>query len=678
MFKIVALSLFAFWLFPPLPLRSQESDPRKLFAQGYTLFSEGNLAQSEKVLLEALGRESPLKDYCLYFLGMIFLERGEPDGARQYFDRIKDSFPRSIWFSQAVLQSAKIFMKEEDYSKAIAKLTAFRARTTKQEIAGETLYLLGRSYELQGHVSQAHSLYQELRRFAPLSRWTAKAKREMRKLRELYPRLFDLTTVDALAHEAEFLVRERDYDEAEKVYLKILDLTPQLNQRPGFLMGLADVYRRLRKRGKAIPILTEIVKTYSDEPEAPRALYHLARIYWNRDDNLKALEHFTQLKERYAASRFADFAHYATARIHESLDKWDDALRLYESFFRQFPRSRLQAEAQWRMAWLHYTQGDLNRAHDAFSRVTRVKGKRRFKIAALYWQARTAARTERSEEAKRIFLQIVNRQEDSYYKLLAARRLEKMGVVEEKKADSSRLLDATLTPSPEVIFHLARAKALAEVSLNHLAVAELDEIQNRHSGDPLLTLALVREYARNYAYTQSVALAYRINSYSAELERYRYPLAYWKIIRKHSEERGLDPFLVLALIRQESLFDPKAVSPATASGLMQLLPSTAVQTAGQLGLSPVQPENLFEPDLNLTLGTHYLKGLLQRYSNNVIRALAAYNAGENAVARWEQQSQVEDDEEFIERITYRETRLYVKLVLRNHSTYRRIYGGHLR
>jgi soluble lytic murein transglycosylase len=162
------------------------------------------------------------------------------------------------------------------------------------------------------------------------------------------------------------------------------------------------------------------------------------------------------------------------------------------------------------------------------------------------------------------------------------------------------------------------------------------------------------------------------------LERYRYPLAYWEMIRKISEERGLDPFLVLALIRQESLFDPKAVSPATASGLMQLLPSTAVQTAGQLGLSPVQPENLFEPDLNLTLGTHYLKGLLQRYSNNVIRALAAYNAGENAVARWEQQSQVEDDEEFIERITYRETRLYVKLVLRNHSTYRRIYGGHLR
>lgn len=676
MLKILALSLFAFWLFVPFPVRAQESDPRVLFAEGYTLFSKGDLAQSEKVLLKALELESPLKDYCLYFLGMIFLEREEPDRARQYFDRIKDSFPRSVWSPQAELQSAKIFMKEENYPKAIAKLTALRARTTKQEIAGEALYRLGQCFELQGHVSQAHSLYQELRRFAPLSPWTAQAKREIRKLRGLYPRLFDLTTVEALAGEAEALLRERDYDEAENVYLKILDLVPQLNHRPGFLMGLADVYRHLRKRGNAVPILTEIVKNYSDDPEAPRALYHLARIYWNRDDNLKALNYFTQLKERYAKSPFADFAHYASARIHESLSKWDAALSLYESFIRQFPRSRLREEAQWRMAWLHYTQGDFNRAHDAFYRVTQVKGKDRYKTAALYWQARSAARTERSEDAKQIFLRIVNDQEDSYYGLLAARRLEMMGIVEEKKADPSRLSDSTLTPSPEVLFHLARAKTLAEVSLNHLAVAELDEIRNGNSGDPLLTLALVREYARNHAYNQSVALADRLDSYSAELERYRYPLAYWEMIRKISEERELDPFLVLALIRQESFFDPKAVSPASASGLMQLLPSTAVRTAVELGLSPPQSENLFEPDLNLTLGTHYLKRLLQRYSNNVIKALAAYNAGENALARWERQIQAEDDEEFIERITYRETRLYVKLVLRNRSTYRRIYGSH--
>jgi TolA-binding protein len=374
--------------------------------------------------------------------------------------------------------------------------------------------------------------------------------------------------VEALAREAESLLRERDYDEAKNVYLKILDLTPRRDHRAGFLMGLADVYRHLRKRGKAIPILTEIIKTYSDDPEAPRALYHLARIFWNRDDNLKALDYFTQLKERYAKSPFADFAHYASARIHESLGKREEALSLYESFFRQFPHSRLQEEAQWKTAWLHYTQGDFNRAHDAFYRVTQVKGKDRYKIAALYWQARSAARTERSEEAKRIFLQIVNGQEDGYYGLLAARRLEMMGVVEEKKADPSRLVDSTLT------------------------------IQNRNSGDPLLTLALVREYARDHAYSQSVALANRLDSYSAELERYRYPLAYWEMIRKISEERELDPFLVLALIRQESFFDPNAVSPASASGLMQLLPATAVRTAVELGLSPPQPEQLLRDGSN--------------------------------------------------------------------------------
>ena len=182
-----------------------------------------------------------------------------------------------------------------------------------------------------------------------------------------------------------------------------------------------------------------------------------------------------------------------------------------------------------------------------------------------------------------------------------------------------------------------------------------------------------QEYARNGAYPRSVGLANQISLLSDELNRYRYPLAFWATIRKIAQERDLDPYLVLALIRQESIFDPRALSPASAFGLMQLLPSTAVRTAAQLGLPPPPPENLYEPELNLTLGTHYLKELLRRYPNNPAKALAAYNAGENAVARWEKQIAAEDEEEFIERIPYRETRLYVKLVLRNHRIYRRIY-----
>ena len=106
---------------------------------------------------------------------------------------------------------------------------------------------------------------------------------------------------------------------------------------------------------------------------------------------------------------------------------------------------------------------------------------------------------------------------------------------------------------------------------------------------------------------------------------------------------------------------------------MQLLPSTAARAARRIGLTPPSNEKLFEPEANLTLGTQYLKDLLRRYSNNWFKAIAAYNAGEAAVDRWEKEIATDDIEEFVERIPYVETRGYVKLVMRNHRIYKKLY-----
>jgi soluble lytic murein transglycosylase len=113
-----------------------------------------------------------------------------------------------------------------------------------------------------------------------------------------------------------------------------------------------------------------------------------------------------------------------------------------------------------------------------------------------------------------------------------------------------------------------------------------------------------------------------------------------------------------------------------ALGLMQLIPPTARRVARQIGVPPPAQEQLFEADINLTLGTQYLKDLLQRYSNSWPKAIAAYNAGEAAVDRWEREIGADDIEEFVERIPYVETRGYVKLVLRNHRIYKRLYDQH--
>ncbi len=671
----LALFLFLLCAAAPRHLHSQEQEPRELFARAYSLFSQGHLGPAEELFRKTLDAEFLLEDYSLYFLGVISSSRGQLENSRRYLSRLKQAFPASAWSVQADLELAKLSLAEANYRQAGAELQLLRTRKARKEIADESLYLLGSIHELLGEWSQAYSYYQELRRAAPLSPWAATARREVRRLREQQPRPFGLNTVDALAGEAELLSREREYTEAEKIYRQLLDQVPKGPLRPYFLSSLANVYRAARKREEAIPVLSEILKRYPSSPQAPAALYRLAEIYWNRDENEKALEYFTQLRDRYARNSFNDPAYLASARIYESLGRPDDAARLYRDFGKRFPDSPQREEAQWRLAWVHYLRRDYDRAYSAFGSLAADKGDGRYKTGALFWQARAAQKTARADEAQRIFLQILNAQEESYYKGPALRWLEKMGVaVEDKKAASPDLAPGTAPSfSVDQSFHLSRAQELARLSLNQLAIAELDEIRNSIQDDLPAKLALMREYGRNGAYGRSVALANQMTLPSDELNRYRFPLAFWETIRKIAAESALDPYLVLALIRQESIFDPRALSPASAFGLMQLLPSTAVRAAAQLGLAPPQPPELYKPELNLTLGIHYLKELLQRYANDPVKAIAAYNAGENAVARWEKQIAAEDREEFIERIPYRETRLYVKLVLRNHRIYRKIY-----
>ena len=152
-----------------------------------------------------------------------------------------------------------------------------------------------------------------------------------------------------------------------------------------------------------------------------------------------------------------------------------------------------------------------------------------------------------------------------------------------------------------------------------------------------------------------------------------YPKAFWDTVAQHAQATSVEPYLIMSIMRQESAFEPAAVSSAGARGLMQLMPETARLVSNRLSLRAVTTSILEEPALNIALGTHYFASLLQRYHSNVVLALAAYNAGPGRVDRWHKQWQHLPVDEFIEQIPWRETRLYVKLVLRNLQNYERLY-----
>ena len=661
----------------PAATLAQEPDPRQSFYSAYSLYSAGATTQAKELFQHSLNAEFPLADYALYYLAIIAFEESDWQSSRELLARLRQEYPQSIWFNRAQLQSIKIDIAEKSFPQAIALLRSLRSEMNlKPEIAEEALYVEAQSHEMQGDVSRAYSLFQELRTKSPRSRWSAAARREVGRLRDKYPELFGLNAVSALSDEADQLVREREHGAAEALYKKLLnqDLGPMLRLQN--LSKLTDLYLSIRKRNEAMPLLEEIARDYPDSAKAPVALYRIGSILWNRNDNTQALGYFKRLIKAYPQGAEADRAQFAAADILESQGESNEAISLYRSLPKKFPNSQVRDDSVWRLAWLHYRAGRLTEAHGTFKSLASNAKEERYKTAALYWQAKTSQQLGAHETANRLYQQIFDQGQESYYQALAAQALARVGITlpQSKPVKPASASDLDPQTFPDAAFHLVRSRELAQLKFHALAVGELDEVNRIAGQHPPVRLLLIDEYMSNHAFARSVALAHQLPGSAGERLFYRYPLAYWEIIQNKAREAELDPYLVVALVRQESLFDTRARSPAAALGLMQLLSTTAGRVAKQLGLTPPSTERLFDPELNVTLGTRYLQNLLQRYSNNWFKAIAAYNAGEAAVDRWERDIVTDDIEEFVERIPYLETRQYVKLVLRNHRIYKTLYN----
>jgi soluble lytic murein transglycosylase len=653
-----------------------QASPRENFAQAYALYSSGSFTQAKEPFQLASDPDFPLADYSLYYLALISQKEGNFDLSREFLFQLRSRYPQSIWAYPAELQQAKIDLAEKKYTQAVEVLRSLRAdKGVSPEIVDEAIFLQGQAQEAMADFNQAHRLYSELRTLFPRSRWTAPARLALRRLRERYPDKFGLKTTQSIADEADRLVREREHGDAEILYKRVLSSNLESNFRLRVLTKLTDLYLSIRKRSEAIPLLEQIARAYPASSEAPKALYQIGQVLWNRHDNAQALDYFKQVIERYPTSPYVERSRYAAADIHESLGQKQEAAALYMSVMKNFPNSQVHDDAASRLAWLYYRSGEWALAYATFQSLATNARDSAFRAAGLYWQGRSAEKLGDGDTAVRIYRQIVDGSEESYYQALALRSLRRVGIeIEDPKTSASPSnVEADPPISPEISYHLSRARELSAISLHRLAVIELNEVDRLSRNHTRLRPLLMHEYFKNHAYDRSLSIANQLPSSSSDRNFFRFPLAHWEMIQQKAQERELDPYLILALIRQESLFDPQARSPATALGLMQLLPSTAARVARQIGMPPPSNEQLFQPEVNLRLGTQYLKDLLQRYSNDWFKAIAAYNAGESAVDRWEKELQTDDVEEFVERIPYLETRGYVKLVMRNHRIYKRLY-----
>jgi soluble lytic murein transglycosylase len=230
---------------------------------------------------------------------------------------------------------------------------------------------------------------------------------------------------------------------------------------------------------------------------------------------------------------------------------------------------------------------------------------------------------------------------------------------------------------------IARARLLARAALDqysdlelqfgamagdqaHVMGLELARLATRRDA-PDEAIRYIKRYAPGYLFVP-------LGSAPKEFWRLAFPLPYRQSITLHARRNGLDPYLVAALIRQESEFNARAISRAKAYGLTQVLPSTGRMLSRQVGIRRFNSALLFRPDTNIRIGSYYVKSLVSEFDGNIAAALAAYNAGKSRATAWLTWADFREPAEFIEAVPFSETRNYIQIVMRNADLYRRIYA----
>ena len=658
---VVWLALATACATAPLDARPDAARPSDPLAAGLVALRARQYDEATEQLVEAARRYPALEDYTLYFRARAAARAGRRDTALELTNQLL-AHPDSVWTPRSMLLAGELRRRAGDAAGAEPWLAAARSALPAGSAAWARATLgLAQLEAERGAAADALLLARELRQAKPRGVAGRRGRRLAERLRQAHPEL----PAEAPVDEAELRLREGDATGARRTAENALETDLAPGDRARALWTVAQAERAAGDRMGAEATCRTLAREVPTDPLAPRALVAAAGWRWNADDDAGALELFRESVRRFPDAPQSAEALYAIGRIAQEAGRADEAARTYGELAERFPNAPLAAEARFRTGWVRYLAGDFAIAAERFRRIA-AESEGSARAAAAYWEARSLERVGRNKDAEERFAMLVERHPRSYYAVLAEERLGR----------AMELRDAP-PPGPPTPFpsdltgpHAERARLLAGLGFPRFARREVDAL--RVEGAP--ALSLLEGYRAVGANTAAIRLAREMPAEGDALAPYLYPLGYWEAVYPAARERNLDPLLVAALIRQESLYDPAAVSSANAHGLMQLLPSTARDVVRDTGAPPPSVEALHRPEVNVPLGVALLARLRDRYRGSLEKALAAYNAGEDAVAKWERRYVGREADEFVELISYRETRDYVKSVLGNYRTYQTLYA----
>ncbi len=682
----VGVALVSFLTASAEPARVLEEIPGSdAYLEGYNLQRQGRYPDAIRAYRECIEADGPLSPYAWARTAFCHSMAGNKDAAYDTFYYLFDAYPDGPWVSMGQAYLATVYMTDERHREAaqhFAEVIDIPFRPwwfgTYIERAAD-MFLRDPDYERLGY-----AYYREQTRNA---RFRA-ARGEAAKI------LTGSPYVDDQILAVKGLVEAREFDDAERAMARlrpVLRLTPPRRATAAYLEALVQYVAGERDRGRAG--MADAVQNHEDDEYAPAILLLFIRAALREGEHELAAPLASLLADRFPAADEAGDALWWVARHHESNDRAEQAVAGYRALADQLPKHERADAALFAVGELQRERGLNTSAVDAYDQLRQRYPASGLVPEAMYRKGAIHQNNGNDDEAKSAYRSALRGGMGDFYAHRAADKLHGLG--ETNAAGRNMRVNAgesfvrpialnapAYEPLTEEVNDDPRFQrllffgehGLEEAEWEALALFEIlgDSEQLDQRIYQVMGEAGVAYTAMQFAHQHD----YGVNDGFPDVRRMRvrYPRAYWPLVLEVAKETNLDPYLILAVARQESTYRPDLTSHAGARGLMQVMPSTAEWLAGaESALSHSEAGRLDVPRNSLRLGAYYIRRMLNRSGGNLVYAIASYNAGPGNVDRWRDRWPNASMESFVNNIPFGETNNFVRRVLANYAAYHSLY-----
>ena len=660
-------------------------------ALGHAYMLDHQYGDAEMSFHAADAKDAQLNDYAEYLQAQAAVAGNRPGDAVPLLTGFAERHPGSVFAANAPVLLAQAYLTGNDAGSALRVLgplappeqgeQAVVSAMQAGRVAGQLdlRMTLAKAYQATGNVAKAASLYRGVYLGNPVSSEAATAKTQLAAMG------VGLTAAERKEH-ADSLFNAGQYGEAAAEYEALRNSDAGLSQadKDALEIYAAVCDLRLSRLGRKD---VERLPVTSDDSAALK-IYLEGELARNEGNAPLQDALTTQLMAKYPQSRWLEEALHSGANMYLKARDQVNALKDSEALVEHFPHSMYAPTAHWRAAWLSYRLRRYPEAARLMDEQIQNYPASGEVPGALYWRGRLYEDVEHDfGQALNYYSKLNDAYVNSYYAMLGRQRMSVIGR-REAVAPAPVLAAVKMVVNPELTdelpendVHLIKARLLANAGLNEYIRPEIEMSATSGEWGALAEAEIYESFGEDSRALQSMKrskipyLSLRVDEIPMAYWKLIFPQPYWGALTEDARENGLDPFLVASLIRQESEFNPGAVSRANAYGLMQLLPSTAKGIAKRQGDKHFQTGELLNPETNLKLGTADLRSAIAKYGGQVEYALASYNAGDTPVRAWIAENNYKDIPEWVESIPYTETRDYVEAIVRNRELYRALYGG---